>query len=98
MIRLIDMKTAPIPSEILEKNKREPMALIDFLKGQRTVMLPDMKRIEETVERRKSDGSPVEVRRGYGYDCNCWGTGWKNGQVLCGQHIPDESNRYILNE
>lgn len=90
------MKTLPIPQEILIKNRRDPMALINFLKGKRAVMLPDMARINETVERRGTHGQPVEVSRGYGTDCNCWGTGWMHGQVLCGQHIPDESMQYIV--
>lgn len=92
------MKSLPVPTDILQRNKREPMALINFLKGKRTVMLPDMMRIEETVERRGTHGQPVEIKRGYGHDCLCWGTGWKNGQVLCGQHIPDERMHYIVDE
>lgn len=90
------MLTLPIPQEVLELNRVTPKALINFLKSKNTVMLPDMRRIDETVERRKSDGNPVEVKRGFGMDCECWGTGWIHGQFLCGQHIPDPSMHYIV--
>jgi hypothetical protein len=90
------LSSLPVPDEVLLRNKVEPMALINFLKDQRTVMLPDMSRINETVQRRDTNGNPIEVTRGFGYDCTCFGTGWKNGQVLCGRHIPDERNRYIV--
>lgn len=90
-----DFQTAPVPQEVLKAYKYNPRALINFLKDRCTVMAPDFSRVNETVERRKSNGQPVEVRRGCGWDCLCFGTGFVNGQVLCGQHIPDDRMLYI---
>jgi hypothetical protein len=90
-----DFQTSSVPQKILDEYKYNCKALINFLKERRTVMAPDITKVNQTVEKRKSNGQPVAIRRGYGSDCLCFGTGFINGQVLCGQHIPDSKNLYI---
>jgi hypothetical protein len=88
------MKTAPIPEEVLEANKHDPLALINFLKSRRTTVVPE--RPDEWIEDRGTNGRIVRIRRGNGGDCTCWGTGWRNGQFMCGQHIPKMPLEYYV--
>jgi hypothetical protein len=85
----IDFKRiAPVPSDIIKKDLSVPRTLINWLKNKRTVAVaafPDETYSDDTKN-----------KRGYGLDCNCHGTGWIHGQVMCGRHVPMKPFNYYL--